>query len=126
MNQKIRKTIGIYSILLGISVIATWAVILPSGTIAEGRIELGFHLYAEFAMAVICLVSGVMLLNNRPFAVETNMGGLGMVTYSVLNAAGYYGERGETSAMIVFIILFVLTVTAISLHYVKVRTERTK
>lgn len=38
-------------------------------------------LYAEFAMAVVTLVSGIMILRKMPFARETNIGGLGMVVH---------------------------------------------
>jgi hypothetical protein len=112
-----KKAIAFYSIFLGVAVIGLWTLILAGGPLPEGRIELGFHLYAEFAMAVICLVSGVMLLRGKPFAVETSMGGLGMVTYSVVNAAGYYGQKGETGIMVMFILLSCLTVLAICGHY---------
>jgi hypothetical protein len=112
-----KKAIAIFSILTGIAVIAMWTVLLVKGTPEEGIIALGFHLYSEFAMAVVLLVSGVMLFGNKRFSVETNMGGLGMLVYSTLNAAGYYGQKGEQPMMIMFIILFALAVLAICGHY---------
>ncbi len=112
-----KKAIAFFSILTGISVIAMWTVLLINRTPEEGIIALGFHLYAEFAMAVVLLVSGFMLFGNKRFSVETNMGGLGMMVYSTLNAAGYYGQKGEQSMMVMFIILFVLAVLAICGHY---------
>lgn len=113
-----KKAIAIFSILTGISVIAMWSVLLMKGTAEEGNIALGFHLYSEFAMAVVLLVSGFMLFGKKRFSVETNMGGLGMLVYSTLNAAGYYGQKGEQTMMIMFIILFVMSVLAICGHYV--------
>ncbi len=112
-----KKIIAIYSFILGIAVIVMWINILLTQDLPEGMLELGFHLYAEFAMAIICLVSAVMLWRNKRFAVETNMGGLGMAVYSVVNAAGYYAQRGGNQIMILFIIIFVLTVLAICGHY---------
>lgn len=113
-----KNYIAIYSILIGLAVIGMWAVILTSKELPEGKLELAFHLYAEFAMAVICLVSGVMMLRNKKFSRLTNMGGLGMVTYSTINAAGYYGQKGDQGMMVLFIVLAVLTILAISGHYV--------
>jgi heme A synthase len=63
-----KNYIAIYSILIGLAVIGMWAVILTGQKLPEGNLELAFHLYAEFAMAVICLVSGVMMLRNKKFS----------------------------------------------------------
>ena len=113
-----KNYIAIYSILLGLAVIGMWAMILATQELPEGKLELAFHLYAEFAMAVICLVSGVMMLKGMKFARMTNMGGLGMVTYSTINAAGYYGQKDDKPMMTLFIVLAILTIGAICLHYV--------
>ncbi len=117
-----KRIIAFYSLIMGLAVLGIWTMLLTSGTIPEGKTELGFHLYAEFALAIILLVSGIMLLKGKPFAVETNMGGLGMLVYSTLNAAGYYGERGDKTAMTLFVTLFILTVVAICGHYIKSRS----
>jgi lipopolysaccharide export LptBFGC system permease protein LptF len=84
-------------------------MILVKGNIHEGQTELTFHLVSKFLVAIICLISGVMILRKHRHAVLLNTCGLGMVMYSVLNAAGYYGERGDNLAMSVFIVLFVIT-----------------
>lgn len=109
-----KKTVGIYSILLGFAVLAMWGFLIIQGDIEEGLIEMGFHLYAEFIMAVILIVSGFMMLGKRPLSVETNMTGHAIVVYSVLNAAGYYGQRGEWSMVVFFIVLFLLSVAVIT------------
>jgi hypothetical protein len=112
-----KKLIGVFSIVTGISVLAMWVCLLATGATVEGPIALGFHLYSEFAMAIVLLVSGIMLFSKRTSAPITNMGGLGMMVYSTLNAAGYYGQKGDTAMMIFFVVLFCLAVGAISLHY---------
>ena len=112
-----KKLISIYSILIGIAVIGMWIMILTSQPVPEGKIELSFHLYAEFAMAVVLLVSGVMLYSGKKFSRMTNMGGLGMLVYSTINAAGYYGQKGDNGMMIMFIVLAVLSIGAICGHY---------
>jgi amino acid permease len=67
-------------------------------------------------MVFLCLVSGILMLGNKPKSRLLNILGLGMVIYSVLNAAGYYGEKNETLMMIIFLVLFILTSVAIILH----------
>lgn len=111
----VTRIIAIYSMFLGVSVIGMWLMILNTQTIPEGQTELGFHLFSEFLMATLCLVSGFLLLKNKTIAVPLNFIGLAMVIYSVLNAAGYYGERGETPMMVMFTVLFLLTTAALFL-----------
>lgn len=110
------KIVAYYSIFIGISVIAMWVMILLTETTPEGKTELSFHLFSEFLMALLCLVSGILLLRNKPMTKLLNILGLGMVIYSVLNAAGYYGEKNEIPMMIMFIVLLILTTIAIFLH----------
>jgi len=111
----VNRIIGGYTIFIGILVIAMWIMILNGPAISEGKTELGFHLFSEFLMAIICIVSGLRLFVNKPGAKILNVCGLGMVIYSVLNTAGYYGEKGETAMLLVFIILTIMTVTAVIL-----------
>lgn len=109
------RIVAYYSIFIGISVIAMWIMILLTETPPEGKTELSFHIFSEFLMALLCLVSGILLLRNKPISRLLNILGLGMVIYSVINAAGYYGEKSETPMMIMFIVLLILTIIAILL-----------
>ena len=107
------KLVGYYSVFIGITVIAMWTMILLTQSPNEGKKELAFHLFSELLMALLCLVSGILILRNILFGRLLNILGLGMVIYSVINAAGYYGEKNETPMMIMFIVLFILTSIAI-------------
>jgi peptidoglycan/LPS O-acetylase OafA/YrhL len=109
------RIVGGYTIFIGISVIAMWIMILYGPALHEGKIELGFHLFSEFLMSIICIVSGIRLWLNKPGAKILNVCGLGMVIYSVLNAAGYYGHKGETAMLLMFIILTILIASAVIL-----------
>ena len=128
-NTKVKnmksKIIAYYSIFIGVSVMALWIMILLNQNLSEGKLELSFHLFSEFLMALICLVSGIIILRKKTIGKLINILGLGMVIYSVLNAAGYYGEKNDYSMMTMFIILFILTSTAILLHFTK-RRDRNK
>lgn len=111
-----RKILAYYSIFIGSSVIAMWTMILLKDSLQEGKTELSFHLSSEFIMALLCLFSGILLLRQKQAGKLLNLTGLGMVVYSVLNAAGYYGERGDYSIMIMFIILLILSIIAIFIN----------
>ena len=112
-SRVMKKLIAIYSILIGITVPGMWYLILSSGINPEGPIRLGFHLYTEFTMAILCLLGGILLLKNKPLALDTLLVGHAMLVYSALNTAGCYGERGQNLIMVVFIALFVSSVVNI-------------
>lgn len=103
------KLIGIYSIFIGIAVIGSWILILSRGKVEEGQIEITFHLISEFIMALLCFVSGVLILKKHLLGNILNIIGLSMVLYSVLNAAGYYGERNELTFTVLFTLLFLVS-----------------
>ena len=109
------KLVASYSIFIGISVIAMWMMILANEKTPEGRIEMSFHLFSEFLMACICIMSGILLLKNNLLGKPLNIFGLGMVLYSVINAAGYYGELNNSPMMIMFVTLTILTLIALKL-----------
>lgn len=104
------KIIGYYSIFIGISVIAMWTMILITQTIPEGPVALTFHLFSEFLMATLAVLSGILLIKKDSNVLKLlNAAALGMIVYSVINAAGYYGQKGDVAMMIMFISLFFLT-----------------
>jgi len=111
-----RKIVSYYSIFVGISVISMWTIILLKQEVPEGKIEMSYHLFSEFLMAVLCVVSGVLFLLNIRIAKLLNILALGMVIYSVLNAAGYYGEKGDIPMLVMFTILFLITAIAVFLN----------
>jgi len=113
------RIIGYYSVFIGISVIALWIMILLNETLPEGRTELSFHLFSELVMALLCLSSGILMIRRVRAGKILNITGLGMVAYSVINAAGYYGERGDTAMMIMFIVIFLSTLAAVIMHFDK-------
>lgn len=110
------KPIAIFSICIGSGILLSWLNILLEGNLEEGWIELGFHLVSEFLLAIVLIVSGILMLRRQPQARVINLTGLGMLIYSVVNAAGYYGQRGETLAMILFICLGALSLLAVAAH----------
>ena len=99
-----------------------WLLILNNEKPPEGPVEMTFHLFSEFLMATICIVSGILLLKNNSMGKPINFIGLGMIIYSVLNAAGYYGERQNFPMVVMFIILCILSMIAIFVQLDK-RTE---
>lgn len=108
-----KKLLGYYSFFIGVCVTGMWIMILMNGTIPEGKTEISFHLVSEFLMAALCVISGVMLLFGHRHGKILSIGGLSMVIYSVLNAAGYYGQRNEMPMVFLFLFLLILTAGAL-------------
>jgi len=100
MNNMINKIIPIYSIILGIAILGMWTFLILSGDINEGKSEISFHLFSEFLMAILCIAGGILYLRikYKYMLIMANA----MVVYSVINAAGYYAEKGIIPAVPAF------------------------
>jgi hypothetical protein len=103
------KIVGYYSIFISVAIIGYWIMTLTTGAYQEGKIEISFHVFSEILMALTCLISGILLIMNKNIGGKINIIGLSMILYSVLNAAGYFGERNEWSLTAMFVSLFVVT-----------------
>lgn len=117
--MKIRKPfklIGGYSILLGLSVIIMWIQIIMNESIPEGKTEMSFHLFSEFLMALLCLLSGFLLIRQKPKGQITNATAHAMALYSLINAIGYYAERNEKNMVVLFIILAIVSFIILFYH----------
>jgi hypothetical protein len=112
-----RKFIAWYSIFLGFSVIFLWIFILKPQTQNEGRLEMGFHLMSEFLMACFCIVSGIKMLLDHKESFLINSTAHGMVVYSVVNAAGYYGEKGNWPMTIMFLSLLCISLLILIINF---------
>jgi len=116
-KERIFKAIGIYSMILGAAVLVMWLMILSRETIGEGDTEMAFHLVSEFLMASLCVGSGIFLAKGVNKGAMANLAGHSMVVYSVLNAAGYYAERGQGIMVPVFLVLLVLSASILAIHF---------
>ena len=110
------KLIGMYLIFLFIAITAYWIITLSGKAYPEGPVEITFHVVSELLMAAICLIGGVLLLLKHAMGIKLSIAGLSMIIYSVLNAAGYFGERGDWIMVAIFMALLLITSFALSLQ----------
>ena len=103
MSKTINKISSIYSIILGTAILGMWIFFISTGEINEGKSEISFHLLSEFLMALLCITGGILYFKKGIYYVLIIANS--MVIYSVLNAAGYYAEKGLLPAVIAFILL---------------------
>lgn len=116
----IRKVAAVYSIVIGISVLGMWSMILLTGGIKEELIEISFHLVSEFLMAILLFISGIGILRGKIHGKTIFLISNGMLIYSVLNAAGYYGQRDNFVMMGVFAIIFVISSVFLALEIIRI------
>jgi hypothetical protein len=107
------RIIGYYLIFLAVAITSYWIMTLSSGSYPEGKIEIAFHVFSEILMAFFCLLSGILVLKKNKHGRNLSIIGLSMIVYSVLNAAGYFGERDHLSLTIMFMALFLITSIAL-------------
>lgn len=104
-----RKITAVYSIIIGISVLGMWSMTILTGGIEEGPVEISFHLASEFLMAILLLIGGIESLRGKTYGRKLFLISNGMLIYSVLNAAGYFGQRGNIPMMIMFLAIFIIS-----------------
>jgi hypothetical protein len=110
--MRLRKTIAIYSIFVGIAMLGIWIVQLITVQAPElqtAPIEIAMAIAADWLTAVMLLVVGVGLLSKRNWANKLYLFALGMLVYSVLISSGYFGQLGSTIFVILFAVLFILS-----------------
>lgn len=105
----IKKVAAFFSIFTGVSVLGMWCMIILSRGIKEGPIEISFHLVSEFIMAILLLIGGIGLLRDRIYGQKVFLISNGMLIYSVLNAAGYYGQRSDLIMSGMFTAFFIVS-----------------
>lgn len=105
----VKKISAIYSIIMGISVMGMWCIILLTQGTPEGQFEITFHLISEFLMAILLITGGYIFLRLKNNGRKILMVAHGMLIYSVLNAAGYYGQRENIGMTSMFFSIFIVS-----------------
>ena len=103
--MQLRKIKAVYSIVVGISILALWIMLFLTGQIPELETELfriSFHIFSELLLAIILVISGIGLLRKSKTAEKLFLLAMGLLLYSVINAAGYYGQNGDYTMVIMF------------------------
>ena len=108
-----RKVKAIFALIIGLSMLALWCMLYATGQITELKTEpfrIGFHLVSETATALLLIVSGLAFIFKKTWTGALYLLSSGALMYSVLNAAGYYGQQHNTTMVWMFAILFILAI----------------
>jgi hypothetical protein len=127
--MNIRKIAAIYSIIIGIAMIGMWFSLIAVNQVPEINNEptrIAYHLIGEFLTAIILLIGGFGLFTNRGWGFHVFLISMGMLFYTVIVSAGYYGQLGDMVMVGMFTIFQVLTVLFICLSFFKWKEFKAK
>jgi|SRR6056297_544002 len=103
--MNLRKVKAIFSVIIGFSILALWIMLFLTDQIPEIDTELfriSFHIFSELLLAIILIISGIGLLRKSKRAEKLFLVAMGLLLYSVINAAGYYGQNGNWIMVVMF------------------------
>ena len=104
---------SIYTIIIGIAMLCMWIFLLGKKEVPElttKPTQIYFHLIAEFITSVMLLIGGFGLFTDQSWGVVIFYISIGMVIYSTINAAGFYGQLKDWP---MFIMLLVFTIVSL-------------
>jgi len=89
----IRKRAGIFSIIVGVSMVLMWLMFYFTGSIPELDTEparIAMHLAAEFATAIALIVGGWGLLKLKVWGEHVYLLATGALLYTMIQSPGYF------------------------------------
>jgi len=104
-----------YCLIVGVFIFLSWVFFFVTGQVPELATEpyrIATHLVAEAATAVVLIVAGAGLLQQRNWAVPATLVGLGMLIYTVINSSGYFAEQGDWLPVFIFALLLLLALAS--------------
>ena len=114
---------SIYTIIIGIAMLCMWIFLLGKREVPDlttKPTQISFHLIAEFITAVMLLIGGFGLFSNQSWGIVIFYISIGMVIYSTINAAGFYGQLKDWP---MFIMLIVFTIISLLITILIVLVE---
>ena len=87
---------GIYSILLGVSLVIFWIIAFykrETKKYIEIKLERYFHIIAEFVMSILAFISGIAILFDQRWGIILFLLTMGFMIYATINAVGIYAHK---------------------------------
>ncbi len=109
----IKKAAGIYSIIIGISMIGQWAMFYFNNQIPELQTEpirIAMHIIAEFLTAILLIIGGYGLYKNTIWGFNTYLIASGMLLYTIIVSPGYFAQLGQYEFVVMFGLLIIFTI----------------
>jgi hypothetical protein len=111
-----KKTVAIFSILMGTTLIGTWLVLFVIGNVPElatSPLQTGLLLVAEFLTGASLIFGGSGLLARARWGMPLELVALGMLLYVSTYYTGILGQEGNTPAAVFMAVVAVLTLASL-------------
>ncbi len=98
-------------ISMGSLMILMWFFFLLAGMVPEMAtipLTTGAHIAAEIAAGSMMIYGGLCLVLKKTAAERIALYGLGMFVYAVIQAPGYYWQKGVYSLVAMFVLFLIL------------------
>jgi hypothetical protein len=102
---------AIFSIIIGVGMIAQWSLFYFSKQIPELETEpirIGFHIVSEMVTAVLLIFGGIGLLTQLAFGRDVYLISMGMLFYTAIISPGYFAQKGQWAWMAMFLVILIL------------------
>jgi hypothetical protein len=122
---------GVFCVAVGVLIVAQWAITLVKRQVpsleskqggSRGKVEMGFHLAAEFATAILLIISGSALLNQDAWSINAFLIALGMLIYTLINSPGYFAQMRKWPMVVLFCVLLLLAILSLIAVIVDINT----
>ncbi len=107
-----RKIKAIYSIIVGVSMLAMWVMFYVTDGIPElitKPMEIYIHIFAEAVTALMLIAAGYGLLRELKWGVRLYLIASGMLLYTLINSSGYFIQNGDVAMVTMFFVLTIIT-----------------
>jgi hypothetical protein len=104
-----------FLLVVGVGIAGLWIVLLAAGQVpevAEGRVDIWFHIAAELLTAGLLVAAGVALLRRSARARLLAAVSLGALVYTAINSPGYYAQSGDVAMVGMFALVLLLAAGA--------------
>ncbi len=103
---------SIYTIIIGIAMLCMWIFLLGKREVPDlttKPTQISFHLIAEFLTSIMLLIGGFGLFTDQSWGTVIFYIAIGMVIYSTINAAGFYGQLKDWPMFIMLIVFTIIS-----------------
>jgi hypothetical protein len=115
--------VAVVSLFIGAGMAGFWSVAVLTRKVPEiqaRRIDIWFHIGAEYATALALLAGGVAIVvdHRAAWSVVLSSFALGLLVYTLIASPGYYAEKRDRVGLVMFAAFWVLTIPAVVLRLV--------
>lgn len=124
--MKKSKFPSVFAIIVGVGMLGLWIMLISTGQVDEFETipyEIALHLAGEFLTAIILIIASVLTLSKNDKGKSLINVAFGALLYTVIVSSGYYLQRSELPMVIMFAVLFIVTIISLILLNKKITQQ---